>query len=149
MGLIVNQPMDELTLDGLAENLKLDQPRFDGGVSIHKGGPVEPRRGYVLHGPDHIMPGSIAVTEEIFLCMHRDMITEIVRGLGPADWRIMLGYAGWSAGQLENEMRENMWFHTEAEKTLVFAGEAGSIWPDSYARAGIDASRLSPTSGQA
>ena len=149
MGLIVNKPMEELTLAGLAENLKMETPRFDGGAAVLNGGPVEPRRGHVLHGPDQIMPGSVAVTEDIFMSLHRDMITEIVRGLGPADWRIMLGHAGWAAGQLEEEIRQNMWFHTGAEASLVFAGEAGRIWPDSYARAGIDASRLSPVSGQA
>lgn len=149
MGLIVNKPMEELTLAGLAKNLKMETPRFDGGAAVLNGGPVEPRRGHVLHGPDQIMPGSVAVTEDIFMSLHRDMITEIVRGLGPADWRIMLGHAGWSAGQLEEEMKQSMWFHLPATEEMLFNTEDALIWDKSFLAMGINAGSLSPQSGSA
>ncbi len=109
MGLIVNKPMEELTLAGLAKNLKMETPRFDGEAAVLNGGPVEPRRGLCCMGRIRSCPVLLAVTEDIFMSLHRDMITEIVRGLARR-WQIMIGSCWLAAGQLEEEIRQNMGF---------------------------------------
>ncbi len=121
MGFIINQPSEEVTISTLSDQLKLDQPRFDPNAPVYIGGPVEPQRGYILHTDDQMMPNSVLVRDNICLSMHVDMITEITRGLGPMHAKILLGYAGWSAGQLEEEMKQSMWFHLPASAEMLFS----------------------------
>lgn len=149
MGLIINQPSSEYSLHHLTEKLEIDAPRFQPDDPIYIGGPVEPQRGYILHSDDQMMPDSIPVTEQICLCLHVDMISEISQGIGPVFSKIMLGYAGWAAGQLEAELKENMWFHLPATSEMVFATDDSDIWAKSFNRLGITAGSLSSQSGTA
>jgi len=149
MGLIINQPSDDITIAMLSDQLNLDHPRFAPETPVYIGGPVEPKRGYILHTDDQMMPQSVSVSDNICLSMHVDMITEIVRGLGPVHAKIMLGYAGWSAGQLEDEMKQNMWFHFPATSKTLFSTDDHDIWEQCFTLMGINAGSLSPQSGSA
>ena len=77
------------------------------------------------------------------------MVSEISRGLGPSFAKVMLGYAGWSAGQLENEMRENMWVHLPATPDILFKTNINDLWDKSFARIGLNPATLSSTAGTA
>ena len=149
MGLIINQPSPDITISNLSDQLNLDHPRFDPQSPIYIGGPVEPQRGYILHTDDQMMPQSLHVTDDICLSMHVDMIAEITRGLGPLHAKIMLGYAGWKAGQLEEEMRQSMWIHFPAKSEMLFNTDDKKIWQQCYEIMGINAGSLSPQSGTA
>jgi len=149
MGLIINQPHLEVSLEQVMEQLKIDSPRFALDDPIYVGGPVEPQRGYILHTSDHMMPDSVTVTEDISLSVHVDMITEISRGLGPRMFKIMLGYAGWSAGQLEDELKMNMWFHLNGSPATIFATRNEQVWDSCFNQLGINAGSLSSQSGTA
>ena len=149
MGFIINQPSEEITISTISDQLDIDQPRFDPAAPVYIGGPVEPQRGYILHTDDQMMPNSVPVRDNICLSMHIDMITEISRGLGPLHAKILLGYAGWSAGQLEEEMKQSMWFHLPATEEMLFNTEDALIWDKSFLAMGINAGSLSPQSGSA
>ena len=149
MGLIINQQMDDVTFDDLVEKLELETMRPTEARPVFQGGPVEPRRGYILHSQDQMMPDSIAISEEIGLSLHVDMLQDIAHGLGPLQAKIMLGYTGWSAGQLEAEMRENMWFHLPAITDLIFTEDCSHMWELSLQLAGVNAGSLSPMAGNA
>ncbi|MDC0563309.1 YqgE/AlgH family protein [Alphaproteobacteria bacterium] len=149
MGLVINNPSSDITLSQLNEKLGIEMPHFDGDDPVYIGGPVEPQRGYILHSNDHMMPDTIPVTKDICLSIHVDMIKEISRGFGPVMTKVMLGYAGWSSGQLEEEMRQNMWFHLAADPDMLFTTDSNIIWDRSFALLGITAGSLSSTSGTA
>ena len=149
MGLVINNPSPDITLGRLNEKLSIETPRFDADEPVYIGGPVEPQRGYILHTPDHRMPDTIPVTDDICLSVHVDMVKEISRGFGPLLTKVLLGYAGWSAGQLEDEMRQNMWFHLAVDQEMIFATESTLIWDRSFALLGMTAGSLSSTSGTA
>ena len=147
MGLILNKPKLNFTFSRLTERLSFIKPRFEQNRIIYSGGPVEDRRGYILHSEEHLMPDSIKITNEIALSMQLDMLSEIADGIGPTNFKIMLGYTGWAAGQLEEELRQNMWIHVPASTEMVFNDNASSIWEEALGYCGFNASNLSPQSG--
>jgi len=149
MGLIINQPHDDITLEQVVDQLDIESPRFALDDPIYTGGPVESQRGYILHTSDHIMPDTMQVTEAVSLSVHVDMIREISRGLGPSMYKIMLGYSGWSSGQLEEELKMNMWFHLGASPSMLFATKSDMVWDQCFSLMGMNAGSLSAQSGNA
>lgn len=149
MGLIINQPNVDITLEQVVEQLEIGSPRFTLDDPIYTGGPVEGQRGYILHTSDHMMPDTMPVTDTICLSVHVDMIREISRGLGPSMYKIMLGYSGWSAGQLEDELKKNMWFHLGASPAMLFATKPDMVWDQCFTQMGMNAGSLSAQSGNA
>ena len=149
MGLVINQPNSDLSFQKLAGHLNLNQPFLDTEDPVYTGGPVEPQRGYILHTDDQMLPETIPIANGICLSLHVDMISEITRGLGPSFAKVMLGYAGWSAGQLEDEMRENMWVHLPATTDILFKTDTDNLWDKSFALIGLNPATLSSTSGTA
>ena len=149
MGLLINQPNSDLSFKKLAEHLNLNKTCIDAKEPVYTGGPVEPQRGYILHTDDQMLPETIPIANGICLSLHVDMISEITRGLGPSFAKVMLGYAGWSAGQLEDEMRQNMWVHLPATADIIFKTDTDKLWDISFARIGLNPATLSSTSGTA
>lgn len=149
MGLVINQPAADMQLDDLLGKLNQDPARFGGDETVFNGGPVEPKRGYILHSADHLMPDSITINEDVALSMQVEMVVEIGAGLGPQHHKIMLGHTGWGPGQLEEEMVENMWLHVPAEPNLVFDCHTDHLWHETLAMRGFNAGNLSPLAGRA
>lgn len=149
MGLIINQPNSDIRLEQVVEQLDIGSPRFSLDEPIYTGGPVEGQRGYILHTSDHMIPDTVSVTDTICLSVHVDMIREISRGLGPSMYKIMLGYSGWSAGQLEEELKLNMWFHLGASPSMLFATQSDMVWERCFSQMGMNAGSLSAQSGNA
>ena len=149
MGLIVNKPMEGLNFAALSTSLDIGAPRNDPERPIFTGGPVESKRGYILHSQDQMMPETISITETVALSLQIDMLNDIALGLGPTQLKIMLGYTGWDSGQLENEMREGIWFHLPAQDALLFDAQTDHLWESVFQLAGFDAGALSAQSGNA
>lgn len=149
MGLIINRPINELTFGDLTEKLDIGAPRDAADMLLFSGGPVEAKRGYILHSQDQMMPETIALSDDIALSLHLDMLRDIAQGLGPTQAKIMLGYAGWGAGQLEDELRDNMWFHIPATPELVFSETPHTLWNLGFKSAGLNAGSLSSQAGRA
>lgn len=116
---------------------------------VHFGGPVETRRGFVLHSRDWGGQDTIDVAGRWALSGTVDVLRAIAAGTGPAEWIVALGYAGWSAGQLDEEMTRHGWLNVEAGADLLFDTAADDRWHAGFARAGVDPRLLSHTSGSA
>ncbi|EPC00666.1 hypothetical protein L861_12800 [Litchfieldella anticariensis FP35 = DSM 16096] len=121
MGVIVNRPLD-LTLDALFEQLDLggdDSPHRD--ALVYYGGPVHKDRGFILHrGSCQPWDSSIQVADDIALTTSMDMLKALAAGEGPKDFLVCLGCAGWEAGQLEHELKENSWLTVEGRADILF-----------------------------
>lgn len=155
MGLIINKPMAGASFMELADRLDLSNTSEDvvqrlRQTAILMGGPVEQHRGFVLHSADY--PGddaSLDVCEGVKLTATVDILQDMAEGKGPAQSLIAVGYAGWTAGQLENEILHNGWLHSDAEANFVFTPD----WPQKHSHAlrrmGIEPGMLSPESGHA
>jgi putative transcriptional regulator len=116
---------------------------------IRKGGPVDPSRGFVLHSDDYMVESSLPVSEEICLTATVDILRAISAGRGPRRALMALGYSGWRAGQLEQEIAANGWLTCPADQELLFDTDIDSKYERILASLGIDPSQLSQIAGHA
>ena len=149
MGVVVNNPMDGIKLEELAEKIGIGALRFAGDTPIFNGGPVEKSRGMVIHSADHVLPESITINETIAMTSNVKIVSEIADGNGPNEFLIALGYASWSAGQLESELRHNVWLTMPFQQDLIFGEGMDAIWTTCLSRMGISPANLSPFAGNA
>lgn len=149
MGLVLNKLAIELKLGDLYEKLDIGAPRFNAANPVHIGGPVDSNRGFVLHSQDHMLPDSVPVTHDIGLTASIEILRDITDGVGPVHTLISLGCAGWSAGQLDQEMAENVWLNLPASPELVFETERPALWQQAFNRLGVDPAYYAGTSGNA
>lgn len=141
------------TIDGLGLHDLLDQFEIAHGaapnVPVHFGGPVEPRRGFVLHSGDWSGQDTIDVAGRWSLSSTVDVLRAIAEGSGPTHYVVALGYAGWSGGQLDAELARPGWFHVAGDTALLFDIPAERRWSSAFAKAGIDPRLLVSGSGTA
>lgn len=149
MGIVLNQPFKSLSFEELLEQLDLDYPLSCPDIPIHSGGPVEPGRGFVLHSADYIQESTLVISEHVALSATVDILTAIADEKGPENFIVALGYAGWGAGQLDQEIQQNAWLTAEGEDEIIFHTDLDQKWARSMAMMGIDASMLSAQAGHA
>lgn len=141
------------TINGLGLHDVLEQLEIAPGVApdapIHFGGPVETRRGFVLHSPDWGGQDTIDVAGRWKLSGTLDALRAIADGSGPSRWLVALGYAGWGGGQLEGEMTRHGWMNVTDDPALLFDTEVADRWTRGFASAGIDPRLLANESGTA
>jgi len=149
LGIIINRPLT-LKLSGLFEQLSVDDPDPSAaGEPVVAGGPVGTERGFVLHGPEHSYENTLPVSNDIQLTLSRDVIDAMASGEGPDKSLVALGYAGWEAGQLEDEMLANSWLSVPATPELVFDTPFADRWASAARTLGINIAQMSSDAGHA
>ncbi|MDR2166191.1 MAG: YqgE/AlgH family protein [Zoogloeaceae bacterium] len=149
MGIIVNRPID-LALTGFFEKVELELDSKDiGRLPVHFGGPVQTDRGFVLHRPNGKWQSSLKITDEIGLTSSKDILVTIGKTGKPQDIIVTLGYAGWGAGQLENELGQNAWLTVSASADILFKLPPEDRLPAAMQTLGISFAQLSGTAGHA
>ena len=118
-------------------------------VPVHLGGPGEPHRGFVLHGPDWTGEDTLRVGDRWALTGTLDVLRALAAGTGPARFLVALGYAGWGDGQLDEEMTRHGWFATPADDALLFDTPVDERWPAAFGSAGVDVRLLVAATGRA
>jgi len=146
MGLIINRPQ-HITVGAVLDDMKLNKAATD--ASTFEGGPVEPFRGFVLHDGWNIYDSTLCVTPEVYLTTSRDILEELAKGDGPEHFMLMLGYAGWDAGQLEDEISRNDWLVAPSSSHIVFHTPIEQRWIAGAAAMGVDKAQLSNQIGHA
>lgn len=149
LGIVINRPLT-LQLGGLFE--QLDITSVDSEVAqdpVLMGGPVGQERGFVLHDSEHTFENSLEVSGDIKLTLSRDIVDALAAGSGPQKSLVAIGYAGWDAGQLEDEMLANSWINVPASPDIVFETPFEDRWASAANKIGIDISRMSPDAGHA
>lgn len=133
MGLVINKPLATVPLTNLLDDLGLDGNGISGDVPVHFGGPVEPRRGFVLHTPDYADDGTLTIGG-FAVTAQPEILQAIGRGAGPKKFLFCLGYAGWAPGQLEAEMRTGHWVDVAADVRIVFDEPVNTKWERALGR---------------
>ena len=149
MGLLINRPINSLTFPELLEQLKIDHFGHQEPIRVLFGGPVEQARGFVLHSRDYIQDASLVVDENIILTATIDILRAIAEGTGPSNCLLALGYAGWGAGQLDYEIKNNGWLSVGADEDLIFGSDLDEKWEKAMSKIGIDPRMLSDNAGHA
>lgn len=149
LGLVINRP-SSVTVGELLEHMgeNTTVPGID-AMPVLLGGPVQRDRGFVLHTPVGEWDATLRVTDSIGLSTSRDVLVAIAQGEGPEQMLVTLGYAGWGAGQLEEEMAANAWLSGPAEPSIIFDKALDERWTAAAAVLGIELSLLSGDAGHA
>lgn len=157
MGIIVNKAATDISMPDLLVQLDV-APEADairlrervGHMPVLMGGPVEGRRGFVLHSDDfHIQQSTLIIDDGICLTATVEILRAIASGEGPASAVLALGYAGWQAGQLESEIMANGWLNCPADPALIFNADLDAKYDLALRANGIDPAMLSMTAGRA
>jgi len=149
MGIVINQPL-ELTVGEIFEHLQINIISEFSDTPVLAGGPVQMDHGFVLHRlGDKQWESSLKVTNEITLTTSRDILRAIASGTGPPDHLIALGYAGWSAGQLEQELADNAWLTLPGDSDIIFSTSSEERLGAAAAMLGIDMNLICGRAGHA
>lgn len=154
LGLVINRPTD-ITLKSLFEKVELSLDRDElAGQPVFFGGPVQTERGFVLHektGADQspytstlaIAGGGLEMTTS------KDVLEALANGAGPRRLMVTLGYSGWSAGQLEEEIGRNGWLTVDADPKVIFDTPVEERYQRALSLLGFDPLMLSQEAGHA
>lgn len=149
MGVVINRPI-EMRLDDLFDQIHLELiDKALGQTPVHFGGPVQIERGFVLHQPIGHWQSTIAVDTDTALTTSKDILEASAQGAGPQKMLVTLGYAGWSAGQLEEELAQNAWLTVPADDTVIFDIPSEQKFDAAIRLLGIDLASLAEEAGHA
>jgi putative transcriptional regulator len=149
LGLVINRPLD-MQLGEILQHIKLQHSEPEARqIQVHLGGPVQQDRGFVLHEPLGEWEATLKVTDRIGITSSLDILQAIAKNEGPERSLITLGYAGWGAGQLEQEMAENAWLSGPADPDILFNSPDEERWKAAAASLGVDLDLLSGEAGHA
>ena len=150
MGIIINKPVAGLSFHDLMQKLDLAVTATTPNFPILYGGPVETGRGFVLHSGDYeSSEATLPVSEDVSLTATLDILRAMAEGRGPEHAIFALGYAGWSPGQIEDEILRNGWIHCDSDPELLFETGLDTKWVIALRKLGINASGLSAHAGHA
>ncbi|MET0517903.1 MAG: YqgE/AlgH family protein [Burkholderiaceae bacterium] len=153
LGLVINKPIS-LTLGNLFEKVELSPPHEELAASpVYYGGPVQTERGFVLHEPLDAEGGhynaTLAVPGGLEMTTSRDVLEALSNGAGPKRILVTLGYSGWAAGQLEEEIGRNGWLTVDAAPDIIFDTPVEERYAKALALLGVDPRMLSMDAGHA
>jgi putative transcriptional regulator len=157
MGITINRPATQITFRDLLVQLgvipkgnEIRLPEPVKRMTVHRGGPVETARGFVLHSADYFIDNAtLPIDEHVSLTATLEILKAIAAGNGPESSLLALGYAGWAPGQLETEIQANGWLNCPAAPEVIFAADTESKYQRALSMIGIDPSRLAGEAGHA
>jgi len=149
VGIVINQIHAELKTKNIFQELGIGFVDQVGHIPIHIGGPVHVNEVFILHGPPLEWGESLLITPELALSNTKTILEAIADRKGPDSYIISLGCAGWGPGQLEYEIKENVWLTTPYTRDITFELPMEDRWEESMKRIGIDPTLLSGSAGHA
>lgn len=154
MGVMINRPTD-LSYETLFEKIKVELAQNElADNTVLYGGPVQPERGFVLHEHSGEWDSTLSIAENTALTTSKDILESVAIGTGPRKMLLALGYAGWTAGQLEQEIAANSWLSVQAKDgetlhKILFECKAEDKLNASLALLGVNPAMLSDVAGHA
>lgn len=149
MGLVLNRALRKPKFSALLQQLGVEPHPPQRNLAVGQGGPVEDHRGFVLHSAEWMTEGSLDVDGNYILSASMEVLQAVASGGGPARARLLLGYAGWGAGQLEDEILQNSWLTTNPDNDIIFDSAYQTKWQRALAKLKIDPGMLSGDAGRA
>ena len=147
MGLIINKPMkakeDQKTLINSFFNDSLLKTK------LYFGGPVNLNTCFILHDSDYKTKETMKISKELSLTSNKKIVNDLKKGQGPNTFRLNIGYAGWSRGQLEEEIKNGDWLLTPASSKFIFNVPHQKMWESSTNNFGLNIKDICGQSGDA
>jgi putative transcriptional regulator len=153
MGLVINHPLPGLSFATMLSQLNIpadENKKFSlPDIPVLGGGPVENARGFIVHSRDFQLSDTIIITDDLAVTGTVDALRDVAAGRGPEHMIFVLGYSGWTAGQLEQEIQENVWLVADANMELIFSTEIDEKWTSGIKTLGVNLAMLSGEAGRA
>ena len=149
MGLVINHTLPGLELSELLAQLRIEGQVHGDDVPVMSGGPVETARGFILHKGQFRKVDSLEIKGDIYVTGTVEALKAVAQGQGPEKMLFILGYSGWTAGQLDAEMKQNSWLVADADPEVIFSAEPEDRWDRAIKKIGIDPNMLSGDTGRA
>lgn len=153
MGLVINHPLPGLSFAAMLDELNIpkDAARVAdlSDIPVFGGGPVENARGFILHSLDFKIGDTIVIADDIGVTGTVDALRAVAAGEGPQKMIFVLGYSGWTAGQLEKEIQDNVWLVADLDQNLLFTVPLEAKWAYGIKTLGVDLAMLSGDVGRA
>jgi len=155
MAITINRPseimlyelLEQLGIPVTAENIQANNQNDK--QLIYIGGPVQQDRGFILHTDKRPWQSTLEINEHMRLTTSKDILEAIAKGDGPENYLITLGYAGWSEGQLEEELLANAWLNCPADDEILFHTKSQDKLNKTMQKLGINSNQLNGQIGHA
>ena len=142
MGLILNKFETEITLNELLLQMDIPSVHLTNNPRIHSGGPVNMEQGFILHDTTYSESDTANINQYFNLTTTVNILGKIAQNQGPVDYKIALGYTGWAKGQLESEIKNNMWISLPATRENVFSDFSDTMWYSVLNENGINPTKI-------
>ena len=147
MGIVINQPLIETKLENIISFEKFKENIPINNIPITLGGPVDTKKGFVLHTREFKDESTFKISQNIFLTSNINILKSILKGKGPKKSLFALGYSGWVPGQLESEISQNGWLVAPGNSELIFECKIEERWKQAIKSIGFDPNLLNSESG--
>ena len=149
MGLMINR-VSEFTIGEVLEQMQIViESKECADIPVLIGGPVQPDRGFVLHDDPREWSSTLRFGNGLAVSTSRDILEAMAKGEGPKNAVVAIGYAGWTAGQLEDEIASNAWLTVEADHAILFRTPINARWQAAAKTLGINLAQVTDYSGRA
>ena len=149
LGIVINRPLKMLLAD-VFEQYRLPTDKSPWGARpVLRGGPVQQEQGFVIHRAGQMWDKTILISDQVHLTTSRDILDAMANDQGPREGFVALGYAGWDAGQLENELSQNAWLTVPADEHVLFDVPYEQRWLAAGRLLGINLTMMSQHAGHA
>jgi putative transcriptional regulator len=138
LGIIINRPVDKLSLSSLMAAIGRSDDKAKGEVKVFAGGPVQPDLGFVVHTPDYRRAQTLRIDDHLSLTSTPEVLQDIGHAHGPKRSLVAFGYTGWGPGQLEGEMVRGDWVTAPEDPDLVFDADRDKLWDMAWTRRTIN-----------
>lgn len=143
-GIIVNKPIIGLMAADAIYEVRLSPALTSENAPVYFGGPCDTQRGMVLHSAEYRGQDTRKVGQNLAITTTKDALERLYgEELRPQTSRLIAGHAGWTGGQLDDELRRNFWMDMEATAEFVFGEPVETMWEAAYRQMGVDISSLS------
>jgi putative transcriptional regulator len=149
MGILVNHTLANLKCGDILGQVGIKSSEINCEAPVYFGGPVESAKGFILHTSDYAIGGTQVIRNNISITSTVDILQDIANGKGPQKQIFALGCAGWSAGQIESELKANSWLTLPASETIIFDADNTQKWEQAAGSLGINFTNYSLVVGNA
>ena len=143
-GLVLNRRMDEPAMAIVTADEPLE---IHPNMHLYTGGPVEPTRAWILTAKPDLDPEALEVMSGVYLSASPTLVRRTLETAPDPGVRMVVGYAGWGAGQLDTELAESSWLMAPVESDLIFSTPVDDMWETAIRRLGAEPSMLQGSSG--
>ena len=133
-GIVINRPLGEKPLAEILEAFGRKDTGATGSVPVFLGGPVQLEASFTIHGSDYSRTHTRTVAAHLAVTPSSEVLEDIAQNQGPAKSLVAFGYAGWSPGQLEDEISRHAWYMAPADPGIVFDDDRSKVWDHAVAR---------------